>query len=791
MNIKFALLSGIIFAASCISAGASHREQVFGPKPYIDFFNVNVGEFYRNIEQAGVELSSDNKIFLKKGIHKLTLKGREPGTRVKEFRIIPADSKNGTKAAAVIDICKGTFESPMEPVREDGDHLIVSGDAKGSAEYNFTIDHDGEYVIQGKAWGPDSASNSFYVSLDGGRNFIWDVPLSPKVPGQWTDVARRNVKYFSSWNLPMAWGATSPQSIYRDNADFRRIALALSEASTASIAERKVKPAQLWFLADLEAINLWREDSRTDKQTITRLLNAMRPYINACCEMVLKHDGWCDNTPNIQMQSAVILQLASQMWKNCDPEASEKWARTANDCIERAIKWKLQDGPFSYSYGSGVDAGYFSLDAKHLSRYYMLTGDKRVEQALKDMTLFAANTSSYGHPLSLGSPWWKHCYSDYDRTATAAKVTLLPLLLSRDPLYAKVVEMDLQRGLSKPYPPNCDWLISYYNSLQPEFRSKIADFEDKTFFSKIDNGPTMRSGALNISMPWHSWCESDCGAFYSTPDSVVSQICSTILTAVTADTKGKKVEAYYPIAYSIVEQLKPVPELRATIIAKTFIASATMFRPALGGPATPNFTSKDNDSPWQRCDIYFADANGYAGLLELQALRDNDCTRVALWTRCSVNDLTIKDNQINVPGLSLELEKKYSGQIFNRGKIWGPPQGFYPLDLLESVVKETGSKGFKKGELFQTTVSVRHGANARLTIGRHSSADGLDTVEILLAGKPYALLLFNRSSKTVQYKPEDKWLSSVQSDSASGQYRQLKNNADIDLRAGSLTIYRR
>ena len=195
-----------------------------------------------------------------------------------------------------------------------------------------------------------------------------------------------------------------------------------------------------------------------------------------------------------------------------------------------------------------------------------------------------------------------------------------------------------------------------------------------------------------------------------------------------------------------------------------------------------------NDSPWQRCDIYFADRNGYAGSLELKALQDNNCTKVALWTRCSVKNLKIRDNKILVPELSLELEKRFSGKIANLGKVWGPPHSFYPLDLLECVVKQSGPSGFKKGDSFRTKVSLKTGSNGTLSIGSYKYSDGIASIDILLDGKVHAKILFYRTNRNMKYKTESQYNLIVQSNDISGKYRKLKTSKVISLPSSSITM---
>ncbi|HET6567949.1 MAG TPA: M56 family metallopeptidase [Rhodothermales bacterium] len=54
------------------------------------------------------------------------------------------------------------------PDREDRGH--------GDAVFTFTVTQGGAYVLWGRAIGKDDDENSFFVSLDGGQEVVWDIP---------------------------------------------------------------------------------------------------------------------------------------------------------------------------------------------------------------------------------------------------------------------------------------------------------------------------------------------------------------------------------------------------------------------------------------------------------------------------------------------------------------------------------------------------------------------------------------------------------------------------------------
>lgn len=720
--------------------------------PYILLMNEKVRQCLERINKENVGLVTNGNYVLKKGIHTITIKGREENSKLERLWIGAPGELPSDGHGISINIGSPTLiHSPMKLEKINNIETLIGGKKSGTAKYQFMIPKDGNYVLWGKGYGTKSDSNSFYVAVDGSPDVICDIPLNVKGKSQWKALAGRGFEFFSFMDFIFAWAAVSPNSNWHNDKSFRDIALRLTDASLKAMSRRPEELQNLWFLPHLEAVYLWQNDNRVSRQSVSRFMKEIRPYVEKCHRAITTFGTWEDNAPNIQLQAAAILKLASIIWKDQDPKFSTQWSKTADECLTRALKWKGKGIPFSYCHGSGTDAGYLSKEIKFLGRYYMLSGNKRAEDALKDMALFAENANRYGQPLSLGSPWWKHCFQEYNK-ANGMMISTLPLKLTENPQYAAVVKMDIQKHLSQPYSTELDDLTMYYNSLQSEIQAKCIPLEDKCFFSKIENGPFLRFGALNISMPYRSWCESTCGAYYSIPDAILSQVASIILTAVVKDKQGKTVNAYYPIAYSMIEKANPAPKARATIVAENFIASATVFRPTLGNFSTPKSANLKNHSPWERCDIYFADQNGYAGSLELKALRDNDCSRIALWVHCSSN-LNVEENKINLDGLTINLDKKHANKIVNHGKIWGPPNAYYPLDLLERVIKESGENGFKKNDTFHSKVSVNISGGASLIVGNVSEREAVSRVEILINEKLKALLLFNRSGHEVLWKP--------------------------------------
>ena len=756
---------------------------MFRVAPYAEYFNAKVNADYNLVKNVAVVGTGDFK--WEKGVHKLVVKGREDGARLDQIWIGKTGKSPESQGGKTIAVEKGKITEPMKIANINGTSTLIGAERKGAAIYEFDINEDGVYTIWGRACGLDASSDSFTVQVDDTPEFVWDVPSNTKGKAQWTKVKGRGLDYYSGFSFWLSWGATSPLSKHRENPELQKMALSMTESRLNALSARRVTPPQLWFMAELETVYMWQQDIRISRPVVAGLMAKIQPYVEGCYKFTKSNaGGGHDNTPNIQIQAAAILRLASVMWRNEAPELSKEWAHASEDCLERAWKYKLPESGFVYSYGSGFDVSYVGNDGDFLGRYYMLTGNGRVKSALKDMALFAKNTTSYGHPLSLGSPWWKHTFWRYSKGDDSIPEIILSV--SEDPDYARIAELGRKRFFNRSASASLEPLTSYYNMLLPDIAVKVATIENKCFFSKIENGPALRYNSLNVAMPWRSWCESTCGAYYSTPEAVESQVCSIILTAISKP--EKEGFRYYPSAYSIVEQINPIPDSRATICGKDFIASATSFRPALGGPAWPGNVDKENLSPWLRTDIWFADRNGFAGALELKALQDNNCSKVSLWVHVSDN-LKINGSTIKLKGLAITIESRYAEKIVNLGKVWGPPGGYYPIDLLESVLKESKTEGFKKGETFNASAAVNVDSSNGLSVGQQSFEDGLYSVEILRNCKKYAVLLFNSSAQS-KSQAKGKALDKVyQSKGKTGETIELYSSEKIELPPGSLTVF--
>ncbi|MBN2641844.1 MAG: hypothetical protein JXR78_09335, partial [Victivallales bacterium] len=235
---------------------------LFTPTPYRDMLNTKVMENYNYIRQYQIDPAASTGYKLKKGTHRLTLKGREPGSRLARIWIGKFGESPEKNSGQYIDLSLAHITAPIS-IKEG---ILIGGDKDGSAEFSFKLKEDDTYAFWGEACGPDAASNSFFMSIDGNPEIVWDIPTSKSLKPVWKEMKGRGLDYFSAWILPMSWGACSPHSTLKNNNELRKLALNLLKISIDGIGMRKVQPAQLWFLEDLEALRLWQRDLRSPQE---------------------------------------------------------------------------------------------------------------------------------------------------------------------------------------------------------------------------------------------------------------------------------------------------------------------------------------------------------------------------------------------------------------------------------------------------------------------------------------------------------------------------------------------
>ncbi|MBN1998467.1 T9SS type A sorting domain-containing protein [candidate division KSB1 bacterium] len=72
--------------------------------------------------------------------------------------------------------------------------IFVKQGSNAIAEYNFTVTHPGVYIIWGRMFAPGGTRNSWWVSMDGGTEWLWDLEKGPN--WRWQIVSHRGPNGF-------------------------------------------------------------------------------------------------------------------------------------------------------------------------------------------------------------------------------------------------------------------------------------------------------------------------------------------------------------------------------------------------------------------------------------------------------------------------------------------------------------------------------------------------------------------------------------------------------------------
>ncbi len=73
-----------------------------------------------------------------------------------------------------------------------GDTVVATLSQEGCAEYRFSVPENGDYVIWGRELSTDSASDSFFVSVDGQEDIVWHTKIGENGDWTWDVVSVRN-----------------------------------------------------------------------------------------------------------------------------------------------------------------------------------------------------------------------------------------------------------------------------------------------------------------------------------------------------------------------------------------------------------------------------------------------------------------------------------------------------------------------------------------------------------------------------------------------------------------------
>ena len=513
----------------------------------------------------------------------------------------------------------------------------------------------------------------------------------------------------------LVWAAAGPGSKHRDNVEWRK--LALEEYDKATL-QRVTKPSAFWDIyADLECLLLWQLEGKTSKEQIATWQRRLRPSIEANIKSVTDTTSWIEWAANTLLQSAAILELAATSYGRENPGDPDlaRWRAVASENLRKALRIQLPGGAFSYIRHSGPDPVYFAFDAAHLGRYYQLTGDASAKAALVRMAKWSSAATRCGWITPFSSPWWKHITGWGGPYTGPETLTTLANHPGMSGLMAK------RRTYIQPYV----WSYGNMYGWTPP-TGPVKPITDRCEFDRNANGPALRAGGFDVEMPARAWGDSQFGASFATEKQIRSCV-SAVYLAANLD-NAKPAVRFGHHAYIMLSE--PGLATHRGIVGRGWIAGAGTFDAHLGvcGDVPPD------RSPWRRTDVWFADADGAAGALELTCQAAVTVQGVELMLSTRMDKLTLgpgkvgfKDFEVVVGGADLAAPAIGKGHTFF---------AYFPL-------VGAGRRAYRPGETFRAWVSLRRPGRPILTVGRVATTDGLYRVEVSKDGKRRAELLYN------------------------------------------------
>ena len=170
----------------------------------------------RNREDLSVEGGDTRWFYLKAGTHTIEIKGREKGTGIDKILITDNPiyrprSKGKTNSDVAhqyvwIEPELGAVEAPMERGADGtaSDSMFIwtpesngNPDGKGSVTLSFEVEEADTYVVWGRVLAPTPADNSFFISIDGNDEMLWDIEgpdRNSTAQAWWWDYVRDRAK---------------------------------------------------------------------------------------------------------------------------------------------------------------------------------------------------------------------------------------------------------------------------------------------------------------------------------------------------------------------------------------------------------------------------------------------------------------------------------------------------------------------------------------------------------------------------------------------------------------------
>lgn len=401
----------------------------------------------------------------------------------------------------------------------------------------------------------------------------------------------------------LVWGALADESDRRGDAALLAKARQHSDDLASRLAD---KPTGHWEITVfLECVRLWKKHEGADAATIARWLEAARPSVEKSREENRKGiDGhsdasWITVAPNAMFQSAAILALAGDLYPD------ESYKDLARAIVAAAARHQLPGGAFSYIRNSGPSALYSGFDATFLGRYYQLTRDPEARRMLVAMAHYTHDALANGLFEGASATWWKHHWGAGGLVHGIEVVAGL----SGDPVARALAEVRLSASQRYWF----SWVAMYFWRADIDI-SAVRPGADACRLGGNIHGPLLRRGDWQAVMPFTPYGDTAVGATLIHPDerlrfaNYLEAAALPVFLKNSGGYRGRDVSLY----------MIPPDEAghRDSLLDEEegWIASGSAFRPRraiFGDPVVPVAEG------WKLTQIWFADANGLAGWLEL------------------------------------------------------------------------------------------------------------------------------------------------------------------------------
>ena len=521
----------------------------------------------------------------------------------------------------------------------------------------------------------------------------------------------------------LVWGAAGEGSRYRDDVALRK--LALDEFDKATLA-RVAKPEAFWAIySDLEALLLWQLEGRVPEEKIRTWQDRLRPSIEANIASITG-ESWVTIAANTLLQSTAILQLAVTSYGRTNPAdpALVKWQEQARANLAKARMIQLSGGAFSYIRDSGPDPCYFAFDTAHLGRTYQLTGNPEVREALMRMAEWAGAATISGWLTPFSSPWWKHTVGSGGPYTGPEHVTAL----ADDPVMRGV--MAKRRGHIQPY----TWsYASMYSWLPAD--GPVQPISDRCVFDRNANGPALRVGGWDVEMPARAWGDSSCGVSVATDKAITSCVNAVYLTANSGNDEPSKRTARH--AYAMLGEA--AMSSNSHVVGDGWIAAANAFDVHLGlyGDIPPEH------SPWVRSDLWYADADGAVGVLQLCCAEPGRALGIELWVSTSAKKPAVIPDGVALADFTIAV----TGAELGAGTVATGPTTIVWFPLVGA-----GARHYSAGQAFRAVVSIQRQGRPVLSIdpAEHRRGGG-ELLAIRKDGEIVATLLHNTTDRYLRH----------------------------------------